>query len=105
MPNARCCNASSGRPTAPTVKRNRCRRSRNGGMAVHLQIDCCGDGFGDRLSVMTETSKMIIGGGGGFVGGGGGFVGGGGGYRRNRSSLTVTPLVPRRDWGVRSASR
>jgi len=50
-------------------------------MAVHLQIDCCGDGFGDRLSVMTETSKMIIGGGGGFVGGGGGggFVGGGGG--------------------------
>jgi hypothetical protein len=52
-------------------------------MAVHFEIDCCGYGFGDRLSVMTETSiaKMMIGGGGGgFVGGGGGgFVGGGGG--------------------------
>jgi hypothetical protein len=46
------------------------------GGAVHFQIDCCGDGFGDRLSLMTE---MIVGGGGGFVGGGGGFVGGGGG--------------------------
>jgi uncharacterized membrane protein len=41
-------------------------------MAVHLQIVCCGVGLGDTLSVMTETSKMIIGGGGGFVGGGGG---------------------------------
>jgi hypothetical protein len=49
-------------------------------VAVHLQIDCRGDGFGDRLSIMTQTSKMIIGGGGGFVGGGGGFVGGGGGF-------------------------
>jgi hypothetical protein len=49
------------------------------GAAVHFQSDCCGDGFDDRLSFMTE---MIVGGGGGggFVGGGGGgFVGGGGG--------------------------
>jgi hypothetical protein len=50
-------------------------------VAVHFQIDCRGNGFGDRLSFMTQTSKTIIGGGGGgFVGGGGGgFLGGGGG--------------------------
>ena len=49
-------------------------------MSVHFHIDCCQGRFGDRLSVMTETSNTIIGGGGGFVGGGGGFVGGGGGF-------------------------